>query len=149
VHVNETLRERNMKNSEREIPAKDSHVLKETIRRRAKNGAISCLEAMQIAEELGESPLAVGRMLDALEIHLGGCQLGILGCINPQNKTVQAAPAVAPELEEEIRKALQRECLSCAKAWLIAQERNISSMAVSAACECLKIRIKPCQFGIF
>ncbi len=138
-----------MKNGELKKQKEDNPVLAGALRRRTRDGAIGCAEAMEIAVELGESPLAVGRMLDALGIRLGQCQLGILGCIHPQNKTVQAATAVSPELEGEIRKALERECLPCAKAWQIAQQGNHPRMAVSSACEFLKIRIKPCQFGLF
>lgn len=142
-------RGKKMKNSELKREKENHPVLEGALRRRARDGAIGCAEAMEIAAELGESPLAVGRMLEALGIRLGRCQLGILGCIHPQNKTVQAAPEVSPELEGEIRKALERECLPCAKAWQIAQQRNLPRMAVSSACEFLKIRIKPCQFGLF
>lgn len=124
-------------------------VLDEKIRRHAKDGEISCAEAMQIAAEFGESPLTVGRMLDSMGIHLGKCQLGLFGCIHPQNRLVKAARTVSPELEEEIRKALQREFLPCAMAWHIAHKRDINGMAVAEACEYLKIRIKPCQFGAF
>ncbi|OPY90373.1 MAG: hypothetical protein A4E72_00680 [Syntrophus sp. PtaU1.Bin208] len=138
-----------MKNPDRKSEMVNKPALEEAIARFAKDGKISCAEAMQIALELGESRLTVGRMLDQREIHLGKCQLGILGCIHPENKIVQAAPTVPPEMAAEIRQALQNGCLSCAMAWHIAEGRNISPMDVSAACESLEIRIKPCQFGIF
>jgi len=141
--------EENMKNSDAKSEKENNPVLEDIIGRRARDGEISCAEAMQIAKQLGESTLSVGRMLDQMGIHLGECQLGLFGCINPRNRTVQAAQTVSPELEEEIRKALQRDCLSCTMAWFIAKERKITKMDVSASCECLKIKIKPCQFGTF
>ncbi|WP_408998242.1 hypothetical protein ACJ77P_10975 [Syntrophus buswellii] len=127
----------------------NSPLLEEAVARLAKNGRISCAEAMQIAAGLGEPESAVGRMLDQMGIRLGTCQLGLLGCIHPENRTVTAAPTVSPELAEELRKSLQDGCLPCAQAWRIAEERKIPPMDVSAACEHLGIRIKPCLFGIF
>lgn len=138
-----------MKNPDTKSKKENNPVLEDTIRRYAEGGQITCAEAMRIVTQLGESTLAVGRKLNQMRIHLTSCQLGLFGCINPQNRMVQAAGSVSPELEEEIRKALQRECLSCTMALFIAQEIKIPKMAVSAACECLKIKIKPCQFGIF
>jgi len=138
-----------MENPDTKSCKENNPVLEDTIGRHARDCEIGCAEAMQVVAELGESTLAVGRMLDQMGIHLSKCQLGLFGCINPRNRVVQTATAVSPELEEEIRKALQRDCLSCAMAWFIAQEREIPKMAVSAACEYLKIKIKPCQFGTF
>jgi len=138
-----------MKNSDAKIEKENNPIFEEAIAHHAEDGEISCAGAMQIATELGESKLTVGRMLDQMGIHLGKCQLGLFGCIHPENRVVQTAPTVSPELEAEIREALQGECLPCAMAWRIAQGRKIPPVDVSAACECLKIRVKPCQFGAF
>jgi len=39
--------------------------------------------------------------------------------------------------------------LSCAVSWEIADALQLTRMAVSEACEALKIKIKPCQLGAF
>jgi hypothetical protein len=52
-------------------------------------------------------------------------------------------------MEEAIRKALVEEKISCRAAWDIAQQFNVPKMAVSAACESLNLKIKPCQLGAF
>jgi len=45
--------------------------------------------------------------------------------------------------------AMVDERLPCAAAWDIAAQAGISKMALSAACEALGIKIKPCQLGAF
>jgi hypothetical protein len=139
----------NMENPETKKGKANNPLLEDQIMGYAEDGQISCAGAMQIAAELGEPRWTVGRMLDQWGIHLGKCQLGLFGCVHPENRIVQAASTVSPEFETEIRKALQGECLPCEMAWRIAEERKISPIDVSAACECLQIRIKPCQFGTF
>lgn len=50
--------------------------LKEVIMHTAKNGTISCKEALEIASRLGVKPAAVGKKLNELKIKIKGCQLG-------------------------------------------------------------------------
>jgi hypothetical protein len=52
-------------------------------------------------------------------------------------------------LKENILAALKNERLPCSAAWVIAEKLNIPRMKVSAACETLQIKIKPCQLGAF
>ena len=44
---------------------------------------------------------------------------------------------------------LAEKKLSCRAAWDIAHRFKVPKMAVSAACEALNIKIKPCQLGAF
>ena len=138
-----------MKNNDKKIKKGNNPLLENSIMSQAKDGKITCIEAMQIATELGESTSAVGRMLDQMRIRLTQCQLGLFGHVKPHDKVIQAAEEVSPELEEEIRKALKNDRLPCITAWSIAQEKKIHKMTVSAACDSLKIKIKPCQLGAF
>jgi hypothetical protein len=39
--------------------------------------------------------------------------------------------------------------LSCAAAWEIADRLGVKRLEVGAACENLKIKVKPCQLGAF
>ena len=50
--------------------------LTETIKNRAKEGKITCEEALQIAEKLSLKPIEVGRKIDELKIKIKQCQLG-------------------------------------------------------------------------
>jgi hypothetical protein len=138
-----------MKNREKIREKIDNPVLENAIAARTKDGKITCAEAMRIAAKLKELPLTAGGMLDQMEIHIIKCQLGLFGWPDPQKKTIPAVLQVSPDLEEEIRKALQNDRLPCIMAWSIARRRKIPKRDVSAACEYLKIKIKPCQFGAF
>ena len=111
-------------------------------------GKISCAEASRMAGQLQVSMADVGVTIDLLEIYLNKCQLGLFG-YSPKKMIVKPAESVTPELEAAIRKALVKERLPCLSAWKIAEETGRTRMAISSACEKLKIKIKPCQLGAF
>jgi hypothetical protein len=83
-----------------------------------------------------------------LNINIVQCQLGLFG-LDGKQKKVKAAPSVAPDLEAAIRKALVNGRLPCAAAWEIAARLDVKRLDVCAACENLKIKVKPCQLGAF
>jgi hypothetical protein len=112
------------------------------------DGKITCAAASDIADELGASMKEVGLAIDLMEIEISKCQLGLFG-YSPQKMAVKPAEAVEVNLEKAIRGALVNDRLSCAAAWSIARTFRIPKMAVSSACEALKIKVKPCQLGAF
>jgi len=140
--------EKLMKDPNRKIEIGSNPALEEEIRNRAENSELSCAGAMQMASQFGEATLDLGQRLDAMKVSIIKCQLGLFG-YKPEKMIVQPAAEVSAELEEEIRQALQGKYLPCIAAWAIAEKRKIPKMAVSSACEALKIKIKPCQLGAF
>ena len=129
-----------------EIKVEDS--LKQEIRQVAKENNVACSTAEEIAGRLTVHLSDVGIALDILNINITECQLGLFG-YRPQKKIVQLAREVAPDLKKAISDALSDGRLPCVTAWAIAKQLNMPRMKVSAACEALKIRIKPCQLGAF
>jgi hypothetical protein len=125
----------------------DSRV-REKISQKTKKGEVACAVAFQIAEELNVPPAEIGRALDLLEVKLAKCQLGLFG-YKPEKKIVAPQRPHDRDLEAALRVAVMDGKLSCRRAWDIALQFNISKMAVSAACEALDIKIKPCQLGAF
>jgi hypothetical protein len=115
-------------------------------------GSCDCARAERVGSDL-EVPLAeVGRALDLMEIRISRCQLGLFGYddgASPNGRIVQPATAVSEELERAIRGGLAVGKLPCRNAWGIAATLKVPRLAVAAACEALKIRIKPCQLGAF
>ncbi|MEX1326609.1 MAG: hypothetical protein AB1Z29_07405, partial [Desulfobacterales bacterium] len=89
-----------------------------------------------------------GRGIDLMDIRLVKCRLGLFG-YRPEKKAVEPKAPRSRELEEAIRAALIENKLSCHAAWEIAHMFQIPKMDVSAACEALGIKIKPCQLGAF
>jgi hypothetical protein len=122
--------------------------LKKRIASRLVNGALSCTAAFDLAREFDVAPGVVGAAADKLDIHLLECQLGLFG-YKPEKKIVKPLEAVEPEFEKAIRSALVNDRLPCRAAWDIAERFQVAKMTVSAACETLGVKIRPCQLGAF
>jgi len=122
--------------------------IKAEIAKKARNGELTCAAAFQIAEALGTSPAEVGKALDLLEFRISKCQLGLFG-YKPEKKVVKSEKNVSRQVEDAVRNGLVDGKLACSQAWGIARRLDVSKMSVSAACETLGIKIKPCQLGAF
>jgi hypothetical protein len=120
----------------------------EAVKQHASKGGISCAAAFKIAGDLQVPPAEIGFTLDALEIPIAKCQLGLYG-YTPAKKIVKPAETVSQAMEEVIRDALDNDRLTCARAWEIAKKLGIGKMEVSSACEALEIKISSCQLGAF
>lgn len=123
--------------------------IKEAIGARAVGGQISCEAAFRIVEEFDATPAEVGRAIDQWEIKIIRCQLGLFGYVEGKRSIVQPAESVSEELEAGLRKGLVDGKLPCATAWEIARHFSMPRMSITAACDKLDIRIKPCQLGTF
>ena len=142
-------RPKGQKFSEKHGPsASVDNAIKESVLAMAKSGELPCAVAFKIAADTNAPPAEVGKAVDLLDYRLVKCQLGLFG-YKPDKKIVKSKPPEHPDLEAAIRAALTQGRLSCQDAWGIAQKYQIPKMTVSAACEALKIKIKPCQLGAF
>jgi hypothetical protein len=110
--------------------------------------ALPCSMAFEIAARTGKEPAEVGAASDRMGIRLTTCQLGLFG-YTPDKKIVEPAAVVEPDLEQAIRAKLTGGRLACRDAWALAQALHRTKLAVSAACEALGVKIKPCQLGAF
>ena len=127
---------------------KQNPALTEAVRASADNGAMACATAFKIAEKQKVAPIDIGNALDLEKISIVKCQLGLFG-YSPEKKIVRPAESVSDNLHKEIAAGLTDGRLPCAQAWAIARKLNLAKMDVSAACEKLGIKIKPCQLGAF
>jgi hypothetical protein len=119
------------------------------VRAKLAGNELPCAAAERISAERGTTMAEVGRTADLLEIRIGSCQLGLFGYDAPGGRIVRPAEGVEPGLEAAIRGRLSGGRLSCSAAWEIAAEKKIPRLNVCAACESLKIKVKPCQLGAF
>ena len=119
----------------------------EALRNASEKGAISCAAATRLADFLRKDMATIGMHLDLLNIQLTRCQLGLFGY--PQGRIVNAAIAAPLDIERAIRAALRDGRLPCLDSWEIARRFDVPKMEVAAACEALKIKVKPCQLGAF
>jgi hypothetical protein len=122
--------------------------LKQEILKQTKDNNISCKAAEKIFREKNAAMSEIGVTIDMLNINISQCQLGLFG-YDGKKKLVQAAESIPSELEKSITAALVNERLSCIAAWEIADKLQIKRADVCAACEKLKIKVKPCQLGAF
>ena len=122
--------------------------VKAAIEKTAKNGEVTCAAAFKIAQELRVSPADIGKALDLHEIKLSKCQLGLFG-YKPHKKAVKPMTPDNLKLKESIYSSLTDGKLSCLDAWNLAKSFNVPRMSISAACEALDVKIKPCQLGAF
>ncbi len=131
-----------------ESDAQVDPTIQKIIEKKAKSGEVACAAAFQVADELKVSPADIGKAIDLLDLKLIKCQLGLFG-YGPEKKAVKAKQPESEQMENSIRGALVDAKLACHDGWEIACRFNVPKMAVSAACEALNIKIKPCQLGAF
>ncbi len=122
--------------------------LKQDILKQVKDNNIACRAAEKISQNKNMPMGDIGVAIDMLNVNIVQCQLGLFGYDGKQ-KRVSPAATVAPDLETAIRAALVKDRLSCVSAWSIADQMGLKRLDVCAACEKLKIKIKPCQLGAF
>jgi hypothetical protein len=122
--------------------------VRERLETEAPAGSLSCAAAFKLSADLEKPPAEIGKAADLLGIRLVKCQLGLFGYA-PEKKIVRPAAAVDPALGEAIHAALQDGRLSCRMAWELAKRFRVPKMNVSAACEALGVKVKPCQLGAF
>jgi len=127
---------------------KISEALKQEVLKQTKDNNISCKAAEKISKNQNTPMSEVGVAIDMLNINIAQCQLGLFG-YEGKSKLVAAAASVTPELASGIKAALVGNRLPCTEAWKIADRFGMKRLDVCAACENLKIRIKPCQLGAF
>jgi hypothetical protein len=129
-------------------PEQVDPALRAAFAQNTENSELPCAVAFRLAEELQKPPSAIGEAADLLGIRLVKCQMGLFG-YTPKKKIVKAAAAVDSGLEDAIRHRLENGTLACRAAWSLAEAFKINRMGVSAACEALGIKVKPCQLGAF
>ena len=120
----------------------------QAVKTHLKDGMISCAAVHKTARELNVPPAEIGKAIDLKEYRLCKCQLGLFG-YGPEKKRVRPADTVPPELADAIRASLVNDRLPCASSWALAKAFKMRKMELSAACETLHIKIKPCQIGAF
>ena len=128
---------------EKPDPEIRARILKET-----REDALPCAVAFKIAADLGVEPSEVGKAADLMEYRLVKCQLGLFG-YKPDSSILTPATPEDPAVVDAVKKGLVDGRLPCKTAWKIAAGHNVRKMPVSAACEALGIKIKPCQLGAF
>lgn len=128
--------------------AKIDEYIATEIRSRAKNNELPCAVAFDIAASLGCDVDKVGQTSDLLNFRLTKCQLGLFG-YKPEKKIIKAERPTDHQIEEALKNQAGSGAIACSDAWDLAKQFGVSKMAISAGCEALGIKVKPCQLGAF
>jgi hypothetical protein len=123
-------------------------LLQDVLSKCASERELPCAVAFAVAKQLDVLPHVVGRAADLMELRIVKCQLGLFG-YRPEKSIIRPAKSVHADLEKAILAGLVNNRLPCTTAWDISRKLGIRKMKVSAACDAMGIRIKPCQLGAF
>ena len=121
------------------------------IREKSSGGGLGCAMAEKISKELKVGMAEVGITADLLEIKIKECQLGLFGWGDKpgHGKDIRATEPVPVGIKSAIEKAAVNGTVTCAAAWKIADQLSVKRKVVSAACDTLKLKVRPCQLGAF
>jgi hypothetical protein len=120
----------------------------QAVRNTARNGAMLCAAAHSIAHTCAVSPEEAGRAIDAAEIRIAHCQLGIFKH-STDRPAAPTEPALTPELKEYLSSRVVNGRLPCKSAWSVAKRFNLSRLQIGVVCDRLGIKISACQLGTF
>ncbi len=128
----------------------------EIIRRaqaRAVDGQVACADAHAIAEEMGISPLEVGKAVNrASSLRFYRCQLGVFGYgpkAEGKHKIVLPAAHVPPEIEAALLKVSRDGRISCADVWAVAERFRYPRLGMANIIEAMGLKLYRCQIGCF
>jgi len=126
------------------------NALRDRLRESAANGDLPCALAHRLAESCAVLPQAVGESADAMGIRITHCQLGLFGYdAFGEKRLTRGLKAIPTELERDLRQACTDGRLTCAAAWLLADERGLPRLLLGSIAETLDVRICDCQLGCF
>ncbi len=116
------------------------------------DGMLSCARAHAVAKHFNVQPSHIGHTVDALEIRLKRCQLGLFGY--PNKKGWEDAGIKDLPIPDEFEQALSAKAsvlgsLSCETLWQLAAAYKLPRMQVGYIANKLNIRIVSCQLGAF
>jgi hypothetical protein len=118
------------------------------VKKAAKDSTITCAAAHKITRDCSVPAEEAGRAIDAEELQIIHCQLGIF----KHSADRPAKPAnldLTPELKKALAAGLVNERLPCETAWSIADRCGLTKPQIGAACDELGIKINACQLGTF
>ena len=126
------------------------NALRDRLRESATNGDLPCALAHQLATSCAVPPRVVGETADSLGIRITHCQLGLFGYdAFGEKRWTRRLATLPPDFERDVHQACTNGRLTCAAAWLLADERGLPRLLLGAIAETLDVRICDCQLGCF
>ncbi len=130
-----------------------SEQILQRILERTVEGFLACADAHALAQELGLSPRALGKIVNArTDVRFDRCQLGLFG-YGPKAEGKSKIVLKAQNLPEEIVQAIQERTkdgrISCLALWEIAERFRYPRLGIANIAEALELKVTPCQLGCF
>jgi hypothetical protein len=122
--------------------------LEAILKNMSNNGHIPCRQIFDLARETDHTPYHLGEVMDASQLRISKCQLGLFG-FGKIKKIIRPAKTISLPLKTAIEDASNDSRLECRSAWEIAQRLKLSRISVSEACESMGIKVSHCQLGAF
>jgi hypothetical protein len=120
----------------------------QAVQNAAKDGTISCAATHKIVRDCSVNPEEAGKVIDAEEVQITHCQLGIFKH-SADRSSSSAQVEMTPEIEIALTSLMVDKRLTCEAAWSVADRFGLTKLQVGAACDQLGIKIKACQLGTF
>lgn len=120
----------------------------DAIRRKTRDGGITCAAAHHIAGMLRRDPLEIGAAILSMGIRIRQCQLGLFGG-SSRSGIPTGGKTVLDEIQATIEALAVQNRITCRDCWWIAQNLDISKPAVARCAEALNIKISTCQLSLF
>ena len=126
--------------------------IEKTIKNHLVDELLSCSDANKIAMQYDVSPDTIGHTVDALNIRLTRCQLGLFGYLN--KKGWEAAGVTKLPIPEEFVNALKAAAgdakkITCLELWNLAEVYKLTRMHAGYLADSQDIQIRNCQIGAF
>ncbi len=120
---------------------------------RAADGQVACEDAHAIAEEMGISPLEVGKAVNrATSLRFYRCQLGVFGYgskAEGKHRIVLPAANVPPEIETAVLELSWNGNIACADVWALADRFRYPRLGMANIIEAMGLKLRRCQIGCF
>jgi hypothetical protein len=124
--------------------------LRDRLRESAVGGGLPCALAHRLAASRAVPPRVVGETADSLGIRITHCQLGLFGYdAYGEKRWTRRLATLPPDLERGVHQACTDGRLTCAAAWLLADERGLPRLLFGSVAETLDVRISGCPLGCF
>ena len=119
----------------------------------AVEGQIACVDAHQLATELGLTSQEIGALVNRETTYrFDRCQLGLFGYGQKGTeayKIVTPAPHCPPAIVAAIEERTVDGRVSCLALWEIAAQYRYPRLGIANIAQALGLKVKPCQLGCF
>jgi hypothetical protein len=122
--------------------------LADAVKTKLNEGHLPCGSAFRIARDADVPRLAVGDVTDGLGIRVSNCQIGCFK-VDKVVHTGSESEAVDEGILSRLKALKKDDALTCANIFALAQQLNLTPMAVAHVANVRDLKVHQCQLGCF